>query len=254
MKLDEQVFNKWFSAFVLLGMTVALIFTTAVKLSDPQASRILLLVSAFGSLMGVLSTVCSANGHIITFIFGFLDVSIYGVICFLNWRNGGAGLGNAVLHAFYFVPMQFVGMAQWHKRGAKASSAVSARRFDSKLWIITALGFMLASVIAYVIIAHFDRSAADSFLKYSVILDVLPLVCNIFGQLFMTMAYMEQWIFWIGVNVFSIGMWVHSLLTTGESYAVIYLIKYTFYLINSFNGLRIWINLSRPQVLEGCDA
>ena len=100
-------------------------------------------------------------------------------------------------------------------------------------------------MVFYLVIARFDKSAADGFLKMAVVLDVLPLVCNIFGQALMSTAYREQWFFWIGVNVFSIWMWARALSTGGGSYSVIYIIKYSFYLINSFNGLRIWHNLSK---------
>ena len=110
----EKQFNKWFSIFILAGMAIALTVTTILKLDDADAGgRALLVISAFGSLMGILSTVSSANGLIITFLFGLLDVSIYGAMCFVNWYGGGSGLGNAVLHMLYFVPMQFVGFAQW---------------------------------------------------------------------------------------------------------------------------------------------
>lgn len=251
MNFNEKKFNKWFSAFILIGMAVALILTTAIKSRNPDAALGLLLVSAFGSLMGVLSTVCSANGQILTFFFGLLDVSVYGAVCYLNWRHGGPGLGNAVLHALYFVPMQFVGLAQWRARGAKKSTAVSARRLDRRGWMWVTAGFIAATVISYVLIARFDHSAAESFLKTAVILDVLPLVCNILGQLLMSAAYMEQWIFWIGVNIFSIFMWSHTYQSSAESYALIYIIKYAFYLINSLNGLRIWIALSKPSEMEG---
>ncbi len=33
----------------------------------------------------------------------------------------------------------------------------------------------------------------------------------------------------------------------GSSYAIIYIIKYSFYLLNSLNGLRNWLILSRPE-------
>lgn len=244
---NEEKFNNLFSAFVLIGMTVALVLTTALKLGDSTGGKALLLVSAFGSLMGVLSTVFSANGNILTFLFGFLDVTIYGVICFINWKNGGTGLGNALLHLFYFVPMQFIGLAQWRKRGASSTEKPAAIRLDARGWLITSLLFLLGSVAVYFILAHFDKSAAGTFLKWSVILDVISLVCNIFGQLFMSMAYMDQWIFWIGVNIFSILMWSWTLSQTGGSYALIYIIKYSFYLINSINGLRIWLALSRKE-------
>lgn len=245
--MTEKTFNKWFNVFILGGMTVALVLTTALKLGGTQAGRFLLVISAFGSLMGILSTVCSANGKIWTFLFGLLDVSIYGAMCFVNWKNGGSGLGNAILHAVYFVPMQFVGFWQWRKRGADSSSQVKARRFTGKQWALYSAIFVVGSVVAYLVLAQFDKSAATTFIKTAVVLDVLPLVCNILGQLLMSMAYAEQWIFWIGVNVFSIMMWVTSLKSGGNDYAAIYIIKYSFYLVNSLNGLRIWLKLSKQD-------
>ena len=246
-KVDNKTFNKYFSVFILVGMTVVTVLATALKLGPAdQGARIRLLVSAFGSLMGVAATVASANGYIITFLFGLLDVAIYGAICLINWNNGNSGLGNAVLHFLYFVPMQFVGFAQWKKRGSNHSGSVKARRLSGRQRLLATLVFLAGSVLAYLVIARFDKSAADTFIKTAVVLDVLPLICNIIGQFLMSTAYMEQWIFWIGVNVFSIAMWsvtMHS--DPSSSYALIYIIKYSFYLINSLNGLRNWLQLSK---------
>ena len=245
MEMDDKRFNRWFSAFILIGMSVALVLTTAIKFSGSESGKGLLLLAAFGSLMGVLATVCSANGRIITFLFGLLDVAIYGAMCLMNWHDGGSGLGNALLHFAYFVPMQFIGFAQWRKRGENESGQVKARRLSGRQWAILCPAFLAGTVVLYLIIARFDRSAADGFLRMAVLLDVLPLVCNIFGQALMSTAYREQWFFWIGVNIFSIWMWARALSTGGGSYSVIYIIKYSFYLINSLNGLRIWHNLSK---------
>ena len=242
LRMTEKQFNKYFNAFILIGMTVVTCIVTGIKLGDAgDGEHLWLLLSAFGSLMGVLATVCSANGWIITFLFGFLDVSIYGVACWMNWREGGSGLGNALLHFAYFVPMQLVGFLQWKRRGAKAATQVKARRLSPVMrW--TWLGISLvATVVLYLIIARFDRSAATGFLKVAVVLDVVPLVCNIIGQLLMSTAYMEQWIFWMAVNVFSIALWINS----DQSFAPVYIVKYSFYLINSINGLRIWNRLSK---------
>ena len=243
--MDDKKFNRWFSAFILVGMSVALVLTTAIKFAGADSGKGWLLLAAFGSLMGVLATVSSANGRIITFLFGLLDVAIYGAMCLMNWRDGGSGLGNAVLHFVYVVPMQFVGFAQWRRRGSNETGQVKARRLDGRQWIWVSLAFLASTVVFYLVIARFDKSAADGFLKMAVVLDVLPLACNIFGQALMSTAYREQWFFWIGVNIFSIWMWARALSTGGGSYSVIYIIKYSFYLINSFNGLRIWHNLSK---------
>ena len=242
--MTEKTFNKYFNAFVLIGMAAVTCIVTAIKLRGAEDGATLwLLLSAFGSLMGVLATVCSANGWIITFLFGFLDVSIYGVACWMNWRDGGSGLGNALLHFAYFVPMQLVGFLQWKRRGAKGESQVKARRLSPAMrwgWLGISLA---ATVVLYLVISRFDRSAAEGFLRVAVILDVVPLVCNIIGQLLMSTAYMEQWIFWMAVNVFSIALWINS----DKSFAPVYIVKYSFYLINSINGLRIWLRLSRPE-------
>ena len=64
----EEKFNKWFNAFILIGMTVAIVLTTVLKFNASESGRIGLLIAAFGSLMGILSVVCSANGRILTFL------------------------------------------------------------------------------------------------------------------------------------------------------------------------------------------
>ena len=242
--MTEKQFNKIFSAFILIGMAVVTVIVTGIKLRNAADGQTLwLLVTAFGSLMGVLATVCSANGWIITFLFGFLDVSIYGISCWMNWRSGGSGLGNALLHFLYLVPMQLVGFLQWRRRGAKGESQVQARRLSPAMrwgWLGISVA---ATVVLYVIILQFDRSAAQGFLRVAVLLDVVPLVCNIIGQFLMSTAYMEQWIFWMVVNITSIGLWI----TSDQSFAPVYIVKYSFYLINSINGLRIWYNLSRHE-------
>ena len=248
MTWNDERFNRVFSACILIGMTAALVFITLYKLRDPWAARALLLISAFGSLCGVAATVLSANGNILTFLFGLLDVSIYGAICFVNWRRGNPGLGNALLHFLYFVPMQFVGFFQWRSRSGSKDGKVRARRLSPKQWALYMSAFLLICLSGYFFIARFDKSAADTFIRWAVVLDVLPLACNILGQLLMSTAYMEQWVFWIGVNITSICMWSATLAAEpGSSYALVYILKYSFYLLNSINGLRIWMRLSSKK-------
>ena len=68
----------------------------------------------------------------------------------------------------------------------------------------------------------------------------------------MSWAYMDQWYLWNLVNVFSILLWTNRLMSAGsDSYTIVMVIKYSFYLLNSINGLRIWLKLSRPQP-ESC--
>ena len=129
--MTEKQFNKYFNAFVVIGMAVVTVLVTAIKFRSAENGQWMLLISAFGSLMGVLCTVLSANGKILTFLFGLIDVSIYGAMCLV-----GARYGNAALHLLYFLPMQFVGFFQWKKRGAKADKEGKARRLSGKQWLL----------------------------------------------------------------------------------------------------------------------
>ncbi|MCR5519310.1 MAG: nicotinamide riboside transporter PnuC [Bacteroidales bacterium] len=228
-------FNKAFSAFILVGMTVAIVIATTLKLQAEGSNPVLLLVAAFGSLMGILSTVCSANGIIWTFLFGLIDVSLYAVMCFI-----GGKWGNAFLHLLYFLPMQFVGFFQWRRRGAAGKEAPKARRLTGKGRLVAGTVLVLGSAALYMIL-RFTGAGATPFA------DAFSVVCNIIGQLLLSTAYMEQWFFWIGVNVSTIVMWSLTLSANpGDTYALIYVIKYSFYLLNALNGLRNWMKLSAP--------
>ncbi len=242
--MNEKTFNKWFNTFILAGMTLVMIATTIIKLQDAQEGQAMLIVAAFGSLMGVLSTVCSANAKILTFLFGFFDVAIYGVMCYMGGRYG-----NAALHMLYFLPMQFIGFFQWRKRGAASGEKPQARRLNAKQGLLSGVVFFVGLALTYFILMKLGEAEAASVVKIAILMDAFSTMCNILGQLLMSTAYMEQWYFWIGVNITSIIMWAITMKESGDnSFALIYMIKYAFYLLNSINGLRIWLNLSRPKV------
>ena len=243
MFMTEKQFNKWFNTFVLVGMAVVTVLVTGLKLRDAQNGQWMLLISAVGSLAGVLANVLSANGRILTFLFGLIDVTIYGAMCLL-----GARYGNAALHLLYFLPMQFVGFFQWRKRGVDSEGEVKARRLNGRQWALYGGIFGAGLLVAYFVLLALDQSEAAHIVKWLVLMDAFSMMCNLVGQYLMSTAYMEQWYFWIGVNVASVIMWVLTLRQDpSSSYALIYVVKYSFYFINSLNGLRIWLKLSRSR-------
>ena len=112
--------------------------------------------------------------------------------------------------------------------------------------------FLVGLVVAYFVLCALDKTEAAGVVRWLVLTDALSMMCNILGQYLLSTAYMEQWFFWIGVNIASVVMWVLTLRQSPDSsYALIYVVKYSFYLLNSLNGLRIWIGLSRPEAPGG---
>lgn len=241
--MKEQTFNKWFNIFILAGMTVCVILSTVFKMQEPDARQMLLVISAFGALMGVVSTVLSANGSLWNFLFGLIDVSIYSYILFDSQMPS-----QFLLHVLYIIPMEFVGIFQWRKRGADGKKAVKARRLNGKSALLYSLLF-LAVLAATSAVSYFAilKAGGEANLQKSV-LDALVTTANIVALVMMAFAYMEQWYLWTLVNLSSVVLWTITLVTEPEvGYAVIPIVKYSFYFINGINGIRIWHKLSKEQ-------
>lgn len=250
--MKNKGFNFWFNLFILVGMVTAVVAVNIFKLQDPEANVIKLLIVAFGAIMGVVNTVLSANGNIWTFLFGVIDV----LICsYANFDSGN--MGQFLQHTLYFLPMQFVGLWQWRKRGAGIkdesgnTSKVKARRLTARQWAYVGASFVIGTAVAYAILYWVDLEQLKSgripdMDKAKILLDATVVVLNILGQVLMSLAYTEQWYIWNLVNVFSILLWMDRLFSPeATSYTIVMVIKYSFYLLNSINGLRIWLKLSR---------
>ena len=74
--------------------------------------------------------------------------------------------------------------------------------------------------------------------------DSATTVLSIVAQALMALAFMEQWVLWIITNVISVVMW-GVCVVRGEAHAGVMVIMWVFYLLNSINGFRVWLKLSR---------
>ena len=246
MTKSQNRFNFWFNMFILVGMATAVIIVNIFKLQDPEVQTVKQIIIALGAVMGVVNTVLSANGNIWTFLFGVLDV------CICSYANLDSGnMGQFLQHVLYFLPMQFVGFWQWRKRGAGTKEKVKARRLTGKQWIYVVSAFVAGTALAYGILywidlAQMNKGYIQEIDKAKILLDATVVVLNILGQVLMLFAYADQWYLWNLVNIFSIMLWTNRLLSDqASSYTIVMVIKYSFYLLNSINGLRIWLKLSK---------
>lgn len=251
--MKEKQFNRGFNLFIVFGMLVSICIVNVFELREPGVQALKQLIVAAGAVMGVLNTVLSANGNIWNFFFGVIEVSI---CAYANYDSGNLGI--FYQHVLYFLPMQFVGLWQWRRRGAGRDEAgenrqVRARRLDRKQWLITILSFLLGTIALYGLLYWMDlgRFRAGSIAELDrakILLDASVVVLNVIGQILLSFAYTEQWYVWTLVNVFSIFLWINRLASPdGGSYAAVMLVKYVFYLLNSLNGLRIWLRLARKE-------
>ena len=199
------------------------------------------IVGSIAGIAGVLCVVLVAKGSIWNYLFGVINVSMYAWISYKASLYGDAGL-----NALYYLPMQFIGWWQWRKRGAGISAAesgergvqVNAGRLGRSQRLLLALGCAAAVVAVGFLLKHFGDPQPFK--------DSTTTVLSIVAQALMALAFMEQWALWIITNVVSVVMWVVCM-ARGEAHAAVMVIMWSFYLLNSINGLRVWSLLSRPD-------
>ncbi len=199
------------------------------------------IVGSVAGIAGVLCVVLVAKGSIWNYLFGIINVSMYAYISYK-----AALYGDAALNAFYYVPMQFIGFWQWRKRGAAMSEAeaggngvqVKARRFTWNQRVILAVGCTAAVVAVGFILRYFGDPQPFK--------DSTTTVLSIVAQALMALAFMEQWALWIITNIVSVVMW-SICVVRGEAHAGVMVIMWVFYLLNSINGFRVWMKLSRDR-------
>lgn len=243
--MTEKQFNKWFSSILMGLMVVTIGIATIYKLQEPQARTVFIIVVALGSVMGVASSVLSANGIIWTFLFGLLDIAC----CLIVDADNGIW-GDFTMHLVYLLPMQLIGIWQWRKLGATKDKEVTARRLTSRQrWIVFgSVVAGLAAVYGILIAIKFYTVAPEEINRTQVFADAARTTFNIAGQILMSLAFYEQWHLWILVNIASIVLWGSTMLSSAaSSYTVVMFIKYCFYLVNSLNGLRVWYRLSQTE-------
>lgn len=197
------------------------------------------IVGSVAGIAGVLCVVLVAKGNIWNYLFGIINVSMYAYISYK-----ASLYGDAALNAIYYVPMQFIGWWQWRKMGAAMSEAeagggsvqVKARRFIWNQRILLALGCTAGVIAVGYVLKHFGDPQPFK--------DSATTVLSIVAQALMALAFMEQWVLWIITNVISVTMW-SICVARGEAHAAVMVIMWAFYLLNSLNGFRVWLKLSR---------
>lgn len=196
-------------------------------------------IGSVAGITGVLCVVLVAKGSIWNYAFGLVNVSLYAWISYKAALYGDAGL-----NALYYLPMQFIGWWQWRRRGAAVSEAEAGENgVQVKARRMTPLQRVLLAAVCVVLVV-----AGGFLLRYlgdpQPFKDSATTVLSIIAQALMALAFMEQWALWIITNVISVVMW-SVCVARGDAHSGVMVIMWIFYLLNSLNGLRTWLKLSR---------
>jgi len=194
------------------------------------------LLGLISSLTGMLCVVLVAKGKIANYYFGIVQCVTYAYISYTY-----SLYGEAMLNAFFYLPIQFIGIYLWSRNKVGASTKgeeVEVNRMNSIQWLqFFVLVIVITGLYSFLLAAIGGKQ---------IHLDSLSVVLSIGAQFLMLKRYAEQWIIWIVVNVLSIALWFIALTTSdGGNYSM--LVMWTAFLVNSIYGYVNWIKLSKAQ-------
>ena len=184
-----------------------------------------------GIICGIAGCICvvlTAKGKISSYIFNFIQMITYMIIC---W--------DATLYlefgeqVFYFIACIF-GVILWKKNMKKnedGSEQVKTKKF--KLWQWFAV--VGATLIGTVALGLFGDVVLGSTLSY---LDATTVALAVIAQLLMVWRYREQWAIWVAIDAFSLIMFV--ILSNWSMVAM-----YVAWTINAFYGWYNWTKLQK---------
>ena len=160
------------------------------------------------SLTGVAYTLLAGKGKSSCYLFGTVNVILYGYICYES-----KVYGDMILNLGYYLPMQIIGFILWLRNREKTTGTIRRRKLS---WSMRGC-FLLATAILWVGGALLLRKFAAS----SPWLDSATTVISIAAMLLGVMRCFEQWIGWSLVNGISVIMWARLLYTGNANIATL---------------------------------
>lgn len=208
--------------FLILGILVQLVTFCFLPEDNPW--------SLLSGVLGICSVVLGAQGSILTFVFGFAQVGTYTYLCYLEHFYA-----EIAINIYYFLTMIY-GVYCWRSRLSDNGLEVSTRRISYRL-----VPFVLVSIIGLSLLVGWLLSRyTDDPQPY---LDAFTTVPAIAAQLFMVLAFREQWYLWLVVDILAVIMWLRA-----ENYCMA--AQYAFWCANCIYGYTQWTKLLVQESIQ----
>ena len=224
---------NWFDWFLILGTTAVSIVSSL--LGDGWDT-----LGFIVAVTGIINLVLCAKGNIWNYIFGIIYNAIY---VYISWHS--KLYADSAIYLLYYLPMQFIGWAQWKKNQNEDSGAVNAMHLTRRQ-AIALLGIACGLIPLFAALLSLP-AIGDS----QPWLDSVTTVVSIIAMYMMVKAIAEQWYIWIVLDAVQTVKWLIATIR-GEEHAALMLVMFAFFLANAVYGLIQWNGLAkrasaRPQ-------
>lgn len=221
--MPRKVFDY---SFLALGLLIQIVTFTMM----PDGSWL----SVVSGCLGICSVCLTAQGNILTFVFGFAQVGTYTWLC-VSQRF----YGEIAINAYYFLTMIY-GVYVWRKRlgvsadGQQASGlTITPRRLP--LWVLTLI--VVVTLFGSWLTGWGLASYTDDTQPY---LDAFTTIPALVAQVLMILVYREHWFIWLAVDITSVVLWLRA-----GDYCMT--AQYAFWCANCLYGIKRWNTLTPNQ-------
>ena len=224
---DAQRLNA-FDLFLILG-------TTAVSIASSLLGDGWDTLGFIVAVTGIINLVLCAKGNLWNYLFGIIYNAIY---VYIAWHS--KLYADSAIYLLYYLPMQFVGWAQWKKNQNQDSGAVNAVHLTRKTaLVLLAVAIVLIPLFAWIL----SRPAIGDAQPW---LDATTTVVSILAMYMMVKAIAEQWYIWVVLDAVQVIKWTVATIR-GEEHAALMLVMFAFFLANAVYGLIQWNRLARQS-------
>ena len=180
------------------------------------------IVSFISGIAGIISVVLCSQKKLTFYLFGFIQLGTYLIICFRQqlW-------GEVAENIFYAVTM-IVGIYLWIKNYNKEKYEVTPKALSEDWKLTCFLLFFIGTVFVWAILAWFTNDSHPFW-------DAISTVPAFIAQILMICGYKEQWKYWLVVDITSIVMWT----IIGNPFMIVQFLLWT---INCIYGMFKWNN------------
>ena len=191
----ERRRNNWFDwSFLTFGLLIQIVtYFVANSIEGTEAGWLSLL----SGCLGVCSVCLTAQGNILTFVFGFAQVMTYTYLCVRAHLYG-----EIAINVYYFLTMIY-GVYVWRKRlDPTHDNKVRTRHLPWHIWLTIVAVVLVSSGGVGCLLAVYT----DDPTPY---LDSFTTVTSVVAQILMILVYRDQWFLWLAVDLTSIAMWLY---------------------------------------------
>lgn len=167
-------------------------------------------IEVLGAFLGILYIVFSIKQNVLTWPTGLATSILYVIVFFQSKFYADMGL------QVYYVVISIYGWYYWLKGSEKGSNkGVTVKRTSFRLWIkLAVITFIFYAGLLFILI-----NFTDSDVPY---MDSMTTALSIVATWMLARKYIEHWLIWIFVDLFSSGLYVYKNLWATAVLFIIY--------------------------------